>query len=845
MRWLVALLALGFLFSDGLTALAQNTSDTSVASAELQNKAPVIDSIEFLGLRHISSLAVKAQLSLLQGDRLDTAKLERDVRSLAKLGWFSEIRVEETPCVAFDAQRFGGQERLALAFYFKEEPILTRVEYAGSQLLSPNQIEKLLEEKKLLPPLGKPADSAALHRIALAIQSTLIDSGHPEASVQIRRRVVNENATLTVRFEISDGPLLVVRRVRFEGAPGLSEKVLRAQMQSIAPWKRFASFRGKNAYSREAFEEDRQRILTYYLDHGYPEARVGSAKVVKTAEQSWRPFPFPRRSTRSGLSLSIPLQAGPFYRFEFIEPSETLQRAVEKLSGKSAPPPASKQGQAFSHQEVDQLRRFYSARLLPRDSKSNGPFPTVEANPIFDPEKHSVRLKLNLSDFPPYLVHRLEFRGLHKFSDRYVRRRIPLSEGQPLDERALEIGLTKLARTGYFKPMRKENVHIQLDDSRRTADIQIRFEEIGQQRASLVGGRAQFGSTIGLAYTVFDLLNGEELLSAKLEGGPESLDLVLGIAKEGFFGTRGSLALSLFDNVLRPRFTHGVQGPFLTSHSEGINVPWIYAINNTDSLGVTYTLSKTTNDEPLGAVPGTIGLPPINLRTRISSRSLGTAWVHDTGNKRLRFSDSASGGILGGDENLVRASGEAARIFRDPFFSPANAWAFRTTFSAGGSYRGNMPYSSRFFSGDEFVRGLQPGELGPLGLTERNSASGASMLVPSYAGANLITAANAEYRIPLHSGVEATSFFDLGSGRLLPNWLGPTRPALLSATNGALHGSTGVELRWTIPGVQVPLRSYYAINVLRLDRAIPLSGKSTLHAHNRFAAFGWGLGSLF
>ena len=194
---------------------------------------------------------------------------------------------------------------------------------------------------------------------------------------------------------------------------------------------------------------------------------------------------------------------------------------------------------------------------------------------------------------------------------------------------------------------------------------------------------------------------------------------------------------------------------------------------------------------------------------------------------------------------MLRSSGEYARIFRDPLFAPKNAWAFRTTVNAAGSYRGIMPFYSRFFCGDEFIRGLRTGELGPLALTEKSLPSGATRFSPSPAGANLITAANAEYRIPLGGGTEAAGFFDLGSGRLLPNWLGPTRPTLLNTTNGVLHGSTGLELRWTIPGVQVPLRSYYALNVLRLDRVIPLSDKSLLHAHNRSGAFGWGLGSLF
>jgi len=718
------------------------------------------------------------------------------------------------------------------------------VEYSGSRLLSTTQIERLLEQKKLKPALGEPADPAKLQRIALAIRSALNELAHPEASVQVHRRLARENATLNVRFEIADGPHLPVREVRFDGDLGVSEKSLHPQMQNIAPWKPLASLRSKDAYTQPGFEEDRQRLLDYYRNHGYPEARVGNARAEKVAEPSRTWLPFHHNATTTGLSLSIPVQAGPFYRLTTIEPSRSLEQAIATRHGKPLPFPVPSQDHAFSQKEVDQIRRFYSAHLQSRDSKCGTAFRAVDANPIFDPVEHSVRLRLSLSDSPPYVVHRLEFQGLHKFNDHFVRRRILLREGQPLDERAIEIGLTKLARTGYFKPFHKDNVHIQLDDIRYTADIAIRLEEIGQQRVAFDGGRAQFGNTLGLAYTLFDFFGHEELLSAKLDGGPESLQLLLGIAKDGIFGTRSSLAFSIFNNVIRPRFVHGVQGPFTISRTEGINVPWTYSITNSDSLGVNYTLTRTTSDQTFGSTNGTTA-SPIDLHTHTSGRSLGTSWAHDAGNGRFLFADSLSGGLLGGDENMLRSSAEAARIFRDPFFSPRNSWAFRTTFNAAGSYHHDMPFYSRFFAGDEYVRGLRTGELGPIAITQHLTPSGAIVPSPSYGGANLITAANAEYRIPFHNGVEATGFLDLGSGRLFPNWLGPTKPNLLSSTNGILHGSTGIQLQWTIPGVQVPFRSYYAVNVLRLDRWIPLSEKSLLHAHNRFGAFGWGLGSLF
>ena len=847
MRWLTPFIAAGFVWTSGVPSLAQTAIRFAESPPEsLHSQQPsVLEAFQFVGLRRISPAAVLAQLSSRPGDPLDRDKLRNDVRNLGRLGWFDSIRVLETPRAASSPQTSATQEHVTLIFHFEEQPILARVAYSGSRLLAPKQIEKLLEDKKLAPGLGKPADPAVFQQIGMAIRGALGELGHPGASVRLQRHTEN-NGTLTANFEIDDGPHLPVRRIQFTGHPEIPEKLLRAQMQSIAPWKPLAELRGKNAYSREAFDEDRQRIITYYQDHGYPEARIANARVSKITDRSWQRFPLLRRSSQSGLLLTIPVEAGPFYRFESIETSDTLQSALGTQHGKPFPLPPNAPGRIFSQQEVDKLRRFYSAWLYANDSKSDsGSQQSVVANSVFDSDSRSVQLRLALSDTHPYLVHRLEFQGLHKFSDRYVRRRIPLREGRPVDDRALEAGLAKLAHTGYFKPIRKENIHIQLDEARRTADIRIQLEEIGRQRTTFSGGHAQLGNSLGLAYTVFDLFNREELLSANFDAGPESLQIALGIAKEGIFGTRGTLAFSIFNNFLRPRLTKGVQGPFFNTHSEGISVPYTYALTNTDSLGIDYTLSRNTTDLPLGTPPGATDLPPLDLRAQIFSSALGTSWVHDTGNERIRFSDSASGGFLGGDEHLVRASGEDARIFRDPFFAPSNAWAFRTTFNAAGSYQGEMPLYSRFFSGDEFVRGMRDGELGPYEMTERTLPSGATISSPTPAGANLITAANAEYRIPLHHGAEAVGFFDLGSGWLLPNWLGPTKPTLLSATNGVLHGSTGIEFRWTIPGVQVPVRSYYAVNLLRLDRRFALSENSFFFVRNRFSAFGWGLGSLF
>jgi outer membrane protein assembly factor BamA len=102
-----------------------------------------------------------------------------------------------------------------------------------------------------------------------------------------------------------------------------------------------------------------------------------------------------------------------------------------------------------------------------------------------------------------------------------------------------------------------------------------------------------------------------------------------------------------------------------------------------------------------------------------------------------------------------------------------------------------------------------------------------------------------EYRFPLTHEVEGATFLDAGSGILLPNWLGTTRPSLINSTNGLLHGTTGFELRWSLPVVGTPVRLNYSFNLLRWNRALLMPDGSVFRLHDRLGTLGWGLGPLF
>jgi outer membrane protein insertion porin family len=849
-RWLIAAGVSGVLFVGGgsRAALGNETDppNRDTGTAVLEAPVPTIDEIEFRGLRHISPDAVRAQISSRPGAGLDLKRVEADVKALGRLGWFGEIWVETQPARSLSPVRPESPiAPVRLVFHIEELPYLTKVEYKGSRLLSPAQIEEILVEKRLNLRLGEPADPASLLRIAKTIHSALAELGHPQPQIQTQRQE-SPNGTVCVRFAIEDGPHIPVGRIDFEGHPGMSSKLLQHEMRRTTSGALFATWRGKSAYTREGFEEDRSRILIYYQNHGFPEARVGTVRTSVYEKKASRWMPWPLRASGKRLAISVPVEAGPFYRVESIAISPELVAASGKHRAKLVAYAKTLAGAAYSAKSMEDLRHACVAAVQPKhllEEAATGR--SVETSRSFDPQSHLVRESIAFSDAPPYLVRRIDFTGLHRFSDRYLRRRIGLEEGHPFDEHALEAGLARLAKTGYFHQIKKEDVRVRIDDIAHTADVTIRVSEAGQQRTSFSGGLGQFGSTLGIAYSLFDLLQREELLSAQLDGGPESLQIVLGLVMEGFLGSRSSLAFSIFDNVLRPRFASSVKGPFYTSQSEGVNTGWSYPLTKTDSLAVNYSLSHTSTVYSFAPPPSTSALPLSDLRAETSSSAVGLGWTHDAGSDRFSIANSISGGYLGGTENVIRSNEQYSRIFPDPFFNHQNAWAFRTTSSGVGSYQGGLPLYALFFSGDAQVRGLDSGELGPYALVPSASSSGNQTYSAQPAGANLVTAANVEYRAPLGEGTQAVGFFDLGSGWLLPNWLGQTRPTLLNSTNGILHGSIGVQLQWTVPGMQVPVRAYYAVNVLRLNRFLQLPDGALFHAHNKLFAFGWALGTLF
>ena len=814
--------------------------DTDRAAQPIEG---VIREIRFIGLKRIFSEALQQHINSHVGDPIDQRVVERDVRALASLGWFDSVRAEAVRMK--DSAVVGGYSDLRLVFEVGERPYLSQVEFHGSELLSGERIMRLLAQRKITLKVSAPLDRVELWRASRVIKGELQELGHPQADVRV---LLEQESTATVqaRFEIQDGPRVAITELTFSGNQVFPQKVLQRQMAHVAPKASFASLRHKDIYTQEWLDEDLDRVAEYYRNHGYPTARIGKPTVDTAYHLEPRWFPFRRRRMVSQFHISVPVSEGVFYQLGAVEVHDEpaaarFRERAEALVVRSGVKP----GTSYSQQKIMSLRDKLSHLPL-SFSRADPLAPGVAVSQQLDPASGTARAIFLIRPPDLYTLRRLNFSGERRFSDSYYRRHIPLREGEPFDPEKLRTGLERLARTGYVSSFKPEDVHVQFDDAHRSVEVSIRVSEVGQQKISLIGGWNNLGGTIGTAYTIFNLLGGEELIDSHIEGGPDSLHLAVRIAEEGIFGSRVSASLTVFQDVLRPHLP-GVLGNrrFLSTRSSGFGVGWGYPVAPNETLITNYAISRQNTQYAVELPPSLTGLASNQTGSSTAIHSFGFDWAGENSSQHWDIGPSVSGGRLGGDENFVRSSVEYDRVRRDPLTKGRNSWAFRSYAAGVSSFHGNLLFPNRYFSGNELLRGFRRGEMAPYAVEDLTDTSGKDSFQAIPTGANLIAAMNVEYRVPLAPRTQVVGFYDTGSGWLLPNWLGPDRPVLLTGTNGILRASSGLELRWQVPMVEQPLRLDLAVNPLRLAKSFLLPDRSHFRAPDRLLGWSWALGPLF
>lgn len=657
----------------------------------------------------------------------------------------------------------------------------------------------------------------------------------------------------------NQGPKLVIEEVIFEGNNVFSSAELSRQLQLVRADVFLRRFGRRNVFTRDRFQEDVARLMRYMTDRGYLNASVGEPKIrfVNIADAA-------RTTGDVPIQLIIPIIEGPLHKLGKLIIRDGVVFTPEQARAQFPIKEGEVINASLMEAVLTRLRDLYGRlgylQFAP-EIKFNST-PPVNNETVTD-------ITITLNEGRRFTLGRLEFVGNYRTLDIYLRRMIPLDEGEYFDYGRLQEAIERFNRTGLFDPIKPSDIVINYDMAQAIANVELHLTERDVQRIDLSGGGGTTSEfTVGVDYSNISLTgrfdsfaaqarlgNLEQLASTQygitlLTARPVTLSL------SGFFQRFIFVDARTQQDNKEPLYiqtsggmTAGATIPLArgrNSLAAATRASLFYALNFTDledlTAGRSANLSNIRQDNIRLA-----GLTPTLTHDKLERDFDPMRGV------RLTSGVEANGRGLGGNINTVRPWIDFRQFFplNDGLRrGERNVFGYRLRAGHIASYGrpfdartlsviDGVPIFNRYFLGGETeVRGYPLNSIAPLARVDRLLVVGDSppVLVSSNVqpiGGDTELIANAEYRVPLTRRLSGAAFFDIGAAfnanglneqqfispaqtfPPVPNTFLITAVRPLGDIDDQISNyriSLGVELRFIVPVFNIPLRLIFAYN---------------------------------
>jgi outer membrane protein insertion porin family len=760
-------------------------------SSAQEGEAPIVEEVDIRGNSYLQKDTLLYYVSTKPGDRYDERRVRDDFRSLWDTGFLDDMSVDVSD----------GPKGKIITFAIQERRRVQIVDYRGSKALTTSNIEDKLKEKEATIKVDTFYDLSKVLRAEAIIRDLLQEKSRPFGTVTFEAKNVG-NSGVQISFKIDDGPNTRVKIIHFDGNKVFSEGTLQRQMKNIKE-RRFWTFSwitGKSTFTQEKWGEDQQKLTDFYLNHGYVTANVGEAKVTYFDGVSG----FFHKKPTKWMRLDIPVTEGDQYKvgkvgFEgltvFKEPSI---RPIFHLE----------EGQIYNESQIkkgfEKLRDYYGQL---------GYFQwTGQTQRKPDPEKKVVDVTLVMQEDKRYYVGKINFAGNDTTRDKVVRREIFMNEGDPFNTEALKFSIKRLNQLGYFHPVEAPQFS-QSSQGDDKLDINFKLEEQNRNQFTFGGGVSGLeGAFINASFSTSNFLGLGETLSLSAQTGSRTKNYSLGLNEPYLFDRNITAGISLFDRKIIYETFGNTAG--YTQTGKGVTLTAGIPIGRSTRLFASYAYEVVDIEQLTAAEIQALGnqttaasllnpLTPIldpflfgQQGQRIESR-IGPSIVRNTvdspftprsGNKET-LSFIFAGGPLGGTVNYVKPDFEWIQYLPE---MKRFALGIRGNVAWIGPYNGSiLPLYQRFFLGGENqIRGYDIRTVGPVDSENRSLGGNKYMLF------------NVEQYYDVINPLRVVLFFDAGQTYLENENMDPRH----------FRTSTGLEVRFIMPVLNVPFRLIYAIN---------------------------------
>ncbi len=437
--------------------------------------------ITVTGVKSFSPQTVVAYTGLKKGQRIQIPgeEISTTINKLWKLELFSDIE--------FFITKIEG-EVVDLELYIQELPTLSEYTING---IKKGKIETIVKDTDIKK--GKKLSKNFLATTKNYIENKFKKEGFLNAKVTIDTKAdttdVNNQKMLV---SVDRGDRVKVRSISFEGNEVYKPKKLRKKLKNTRLefpgrfWKR-------SKYIEADFEEDLKKLLDFYKEKGYRDARIISDSIVVDDNK---------------IDVVVKVQEGNKYYFgnvDFIGNSVYSDAQLSRVLGIKAGDTYN--GVLLRKRIADQTKPDGDdlTNLYQNNGYLFSSINPVEVSAVND----TINFEVRITEGKPAYFNRISVKGNDRTNDHVIYREIRTRPGELYSKDKVVRSVRELGQLGFFDAEQISPDFKDVDPNAGTVDIEYGLVEKGASQIELQGGYGGGGfiGTLGLSFNNFSMRN--------------------------------------------------------------------------------------------------------------------------------------------------------------------------------------------------------------------------------------------------------------------------------------------------------------------------------------------------
>ncbi len=469
-------------------------------------------------------------LGLEAEDPLDREYIIDGYRRLWDSGLFEDVVIEVED---------HGDGTVTLYVVVTERPFVTSVDFDGNKKIKTTDLKDKLDEIGVEIPRNVPLKMSQLGRIESAVKEVYDSEGFRSAHVSMSIEDVSANKK-KVTYTIDEGGKVKIDQIQFVGNEVFSNNNLRGVLKKTKQKGLRYMFGDKIVYTKEAWDEDRDNLRTFYGNRGYIDVKIGEPAIELVAKN---PEAETLKKKKYRMNVTIPIEEGAPYTLGSFEISGAEVFNTERL----------KRSFAVNVGETYNRKVIETGMEKLRDGYHNSGYVYAYTNESWarrEDADHVVDVTVDIFEGDRFHLGRLEFVGNTTTRDKVLRREFRITEGQWMNMGLFKASVFKVNALGYWK-LEEEPLDFDFDEENKKVNVKVRGNEVGRNDVQFGAGYSELdGFFIQGQFNTRNFLGRGNSLGVSLQLGRRSDMYTLSYTEPYFLDRRILLGASIFKNAI-------------------------------------------------------------------------------------------------------------------------------------------------------------------------------------------------------------------------------------------------------------------------------------------------------